>query len=153
MRLSGLGFTGEYAWIMRCAKGFAIGKGRDPGVLGTGAEEGPAEEVDEDAELLGSEDEDAEDAGSWVVSMMSSSEVSEERGGISSLGIGGIGGNGVPPPSSRDGNDAAGEGGGRTKVLVSSAGEGGAGAAMLVLNSGGGRAGDAGIVEGITSVS
>ena len=45
---------------MRCAKGFAIGKGRDPGVLGTGAEEGPAEEVDEDAELLGSEDEDAE---------------------------------------------------------------------------------------------
>ena len=45
MRLSGLGLTGEYAWIMRCAKGFAVGKGRDPGVLGTGAEEEAAEDV------------------------------------------------------------------------------------------------------------
>ena len=36
MRLSGLGFTGEYACVMRDARGFAIGKGRLPtgGVCG-----------------------------------------------------------------------------------------------------------------------
>ena len=28
MRLSGLGFAGEYACIMRCANGFATGNGR-----------------------------------------------------------------------------------------------------------------------------
>ena len=136
---------------MRCAKGFAIGKGRARGVLGMrGAGAVGMEEVEEvDAEV----DEDAEDVGSAVVSMMSSSEVSEDGGGISSFGSGGMGGSLVPPPCSREGNSAAGEGGGRTKVLVRIAGEGGAGAAMLVLNSGGGLTGEGGIDEGITSVS
>lgn len=94
-----------------------------------------------------------EDGGSSDVSMLSS-EVSSFGGGISSLGSGGMGGRGVPPPS-RDGSDAAGDGGGNMKLPGRKGGGGAGDAAMLVLNSGGCREGERGTsaAEGITSVS
>ena len=135
---------------MRCANGFAIGNGRATGVLGTPEPDKTGalalDEVDEEPEL----DDDA--MGSGVMSMMSSSEVSSDvGGGISSLGSGGIGGSAVEEPS-RDGRDAAGDGGGSTNEFVSSIGDGGGGSSMLVLNSGNGLEGEGGMA-GITSVS
>ena len=140
---------------MRCANGFAIGNGRTTGVLGTGTpgpESGGSLVNDDDEADEGKELVDEDDGRDWgVVSMMLSSEVSSDDGGISSFGRGGIGGS-----ASRGGRDAAGEGGGSTKALVRKLGDGGGGAAMLVLNSGicrEGEGGMAGMVGGITSVS
>lgn len=96
----------------------------------------------------------AEEVGSGVVSMLSSEEMSSLAGGISRRGSGGIGGSGVPPPS-LEGNDAAGEGGGRMKLPARNGGGGTGDASILVLNSGSCRAGDFGTAteEGRTSVS
>ncbi len=139
IRLNGLGFTGEYACTMRCAKGFAIGNGR--GVLGTTGRGGSE---DEDADEL-------EGRGSGVTSKLSS-ETSADGGGISNFGIGGRGGRCARTSS----KDAAGEGGGSTNALVRCGEGGGDGAAILVLNSGSGLEGEggmAGIDDGSTSVS
>ena len=122
---------------MRCAKGFATGNGRAEGVLGTGGGgmdwDGALDEEDE-----GALEEPAEERGSGVASILSSSSKFSEDVGISSFGMGGIGGGNDDRPFSSDGKDAAGDGGGRTKASVSCAGDGAGGATMLVLNAGGG---------------
>ena len=92
------------------------------------------------------------------VSMLSSGDGFSSSAGISSFGSGGIGGSGVPPLS-REGKEAAGDGGGRTKEPGRNGGGGTGDAVMLVLNSGICREGDAvtdlpaSAVTGITSVS
>lgn len=124
-----------------------MGNGRTTGVLGIPGPEstGASNEVDdEEAELNGG-------TGPGLVSMMSSSEVSSNGGGISSLGSGGIGGSVVALPT-REGNDAAGDGGGSTNEFVRCTGEGGHNASKLVLNSGSCLEGEGGIM-GMTSVS
>ena len=86
---------------------------------------------------------DVEEVGmSEEVSMLSSGDGFSSSAGISSFGSGGIGGSGVPPLS-REGNEAAGDGGGRTKEPASNGGGGTGDAVILVLNSGICREGDA----------
>lgn len=55
MRLRGLGFAGEYAWIIRAANGLATGNGRRGagGVLGPGISGGGSDGLVE-ADTLGS---------------------------------------------------------------------------------------------------
>ena len=149
---------------MRCAKGFAMGKGRADGVLGMGGSGAVgrgslADERDDEVEgthegLYVAAAADVEDSGVKSIS----SSLRESGGGSSSFGIGGIGGGNEDRPFSNDGKDAAGDGGGRINSLANWTGEGAGGAAILVLKEGGGREGDGGTedmgnVEGRTSVS
>lgn len=136
IRLSGLGLTGEYAWIMRAARGFAIGKGRARGVFGAAVGAGAVGAASIDGGVTTSRRD--------LPSIGSSSGVRRTGFGISNAGRGGRGSG-----AGLDGSDACGEGGGSTNACESDGGCG-CGTAMLVLNAGGCRAGDGGRM---TSVS